>query len=259
MTSSSDPRDQARDQARDRARDPGREPGIVPDTGVTALPVPELRSGHWTRLGSSELLGDAVTEMALNGLAEAARNAAQTQGYAAGWAEGRREAAEAARRRAEDDARARAEAEARREEEHRTAIAALEAAAAGLAEGVTEVCARVEDQASRLAIELVTVLLGHELRVESAADVVARVLEVLPAGPAAEVRLHPTHAAAAACAELRGHGARVVADPTLAIGDAVVEASDHVVDLRLEDALARLDKALGASHPTRSHLSAVRP
>lgn len=234
-----------------------RAPGIVPDPDVTELPVPELRSGTWTRLGSPELLGDAVTEQALGSLAEATRSAARAQGYAAGWAEGRRESAREEQRRAEEEARAAAAQEARREAEHRAALSSLQTAAAGLEAAVAQVCARIEEQASRLAVELVRELLGHELRLETDADAIARVLEVLPDGPAAQVRLHPAQSAAAT-AELRARGARVVPDPTLSLGDAVVEATDHVVELRLDDALTRLAVALETRDPDRSHLAAVR-
>ncbi|MDO9377688.1 MAG: hypothetical protein Q7T56_02480, partial [Nocardioidaceae bacterium] len=52
----------------------------------------ELRTGPWTRLGSPGLAGDPVTESMLTELAARAEAAARAQGYAAGWAEGRREA-----------------------------------------------------------------------------------------------------------------------------------------------------------------------
>ena len=53
---------------------------------------PDLRTGVWTRLGDSAVLGDPVTEAALDGLAERTHSAARAQGYAVGWAEGRQEA-----------------------------------------------------------------------------------------------------------------------------------------------------------------------
>ncbi len=60
---------------------------------ASALPTPELRDGSWTRFGNGTVLGDAVTEQVLAGLATNARRAASAQGYAVGWADGRREAA----------------------------------------------------------------------------------------------------------------------------------------------------------------------
>src|SRR5215218_2071206 len=107
------------------------------DTGsarVTSVQPRELRSGSWTRLGSGTVLGDAVTEQTLAGLAEQAEAAARAQGYSRGWAEGRRAAEqqaveERAARRVEDQ-----QAEDRRAAEHRTALAGLAAAAARLDE-----------------------------------------------------------------------------------------------------------------------------
>ncbi|MGA9748002.1 MAG: hypothetical protein WBQ50_11160, partial [Nocardioides sp.] len=58
----------------------------------------ELRAGTWTRLGASTVLGDSATEATLGGLADRARAAGMAQGYAAGWAEGRRRAQEEADR-----------------------------------------------------------------------------------------------------------------------------------------------------------------
>ena len=87
---------------------------------------------------------------------------------------------------------------------------------------------------------------------EDAADVVARALAVLPDGPAVEVRLAPGTAGDAAADAVRGRGARVVADPALGSGDAVVVTSDHVVDLRLDAALERLDAVLSGTTPGTS-------
>src|SRR3954447_8137389 len=86
---------------------------------VTPVQPRELRSGSWTRLGSTAVLGDAVTEQTLAGLAEQARAAARAQGSSRGWAEGRLAAEQQA---AEQRAVALADqqrAEERREVEHR--------------------------------------------------------------------------------------------------------------------------------------------
>src|SRR3954462_4330673 len=99
----------------------------------------ELRTGGWTRLGSSSVLGDAVTEHTLSGLAEQAQAAARAQGYSTGWAEGRRAAEEGA-----DEQRLALVAEhqadeARREAEHRAAVAALTRAAQQLTDALAVV------------------------------------------------------------------------------------------------------------------------
>lgn len=209
---------------------------------ATVAPLPDLRTGAWTRFGSESVLGDPVTEQTLSTLAESTRAAARAQGYSVGWAEGQRAARAAARIEAEAEARTRALAEAAREEEHRDAIAALGLAATRLHESVASSCAAIENTASELAWELVRELLGHELRGTDGPDAVRRVLALMPAEPVARVRLHPDDVAGAD--ELAVHGVVVVPDASLQRGDALAEASDHVLDLRLAPALERVREAL---------------
>ncbi|MFC6288139.1 FliH/SctL family protein [Nocardioides sp. GCM10027113] len=214
----------------------------APSAAATGLPMPDLRTGRWTRLGADAVLGDDVTEQLLDGLAESTRSAARAQGYAVGWAEGRREA-EAAAQQLTVDVAARAEAEERRREaEHQEALAALAAAATALRERTAEVCAAVDEQAATLALELTTELVGRAAA-DAAEHAVRRVVGLLPDHPVARVRLHPDVAATAA--DLREQGVTVVADPSLGRGDALVEADTHVVDLRLDTALDRLREVLG--------------
>ncbi|MBB3043011.1 FliH/SctL family protein [Nocardioides soli] len=207
---------------------------------------PDLRRGVWTRLGDGRVLGDGPTEAILGGLAERTRTAAQAQGYAVGWAAGQQAAL---RRAAEREAAATAEAERReaaRAREHALAVVALEEAAAALTAAATEVTARIGEQAADLAFELTRTLVGHELSVtaDPGADVVARVLAVLPSGPAVTVRLHPRTAEGVSPDPLGAHGVEVVADPALDPHDAVVETDTTAIDLRISEALDRLREAL---------------
>jgi flagellar assembly protein FliH len=212
---------------------------------ATALPTPELRDGAWTRFGAGAVLGDVVTEQALAGLAESTRHAARAQGYAVGWAEGRRAAAAAAAVEAEEARTAVALAEQQREAELRDHLAALTAAAGDFHRASRVLAADVEDQALRLARELTELLVGHELRSsdDPAGDVVRRVLAVLPSGVATTVRLHPATAACVASDAL-SQQVTLAADDTLARHDAVVETADRVVDLSIEAALRRVREAL---------------
>jgi flagellar assembly protein FliH len=213
---------------------------------ATDLPTPELRSGHWTRLAGGSVLGDAVTEQTLSGLAESTRAAARAQGYSVGWAQGRREADETARLAAEQNEQRLAAAEARREAEHRAAVEALQQAAARLDETLTTLSQQVEEQASELAYALVRELVGRELTdaADPSSDTVRRVVAVLPGRTDVRVRLHPDVAGAAAADELADRGVLVVADPSLGRADAMVEAEGHVVDLRVDSALGRLREVL---------------
>lgn len=212
---------------------------------ATALPTPELRDGSWTRFGSGAVLGDAVTEQALDGLAEATRRAARAQGYAVGWAEGRRAAAVAAAEQAAAALAADALEQQRRESEHRSRLEALTNAAAGFAAATAVAAQQLEDQALLLARELTALLVGHELRTSAdpAGDVVRRVLAVLPDGVATTVRVHPDVAAAIPGTAV-GRDVSVVADTSLEPCDAVVETATQVVDLGIAAALERVREAL---------------
>lgn len=218
------------------------EARVIRDAGrVTELATPELRTGSWTRFGGSAVLGDSVTELTLSALAETTRAAARSQGYAVGWAEGRRAAADQAAATAATAAEARAVEDARREAEHRAAVAALEAAAHQVRASLAGHVARVDETATDLAFALTEQLVAHEVRTGSAGDVVRRVLDVLPPDPTVAVRLHPS-TLSEATPELTG--VTLVADPTLDRGDAVVETDTAAVDLRLGTALARIREAL---------------
>ncbi len=108
---------------------------------MTAFQHRELRSGEWTRLGGAAILGDAATEHTLSALAADAQAAARAQGYATGWAEGRRAAEEQAHAAELEAAEQRRVADDRREAEHQAAVQALLTAAASLEHSVTETCA----------------------------------------------------------------------------------------------------------------------
>ncbi|RNL62657.1 hypothetical protein EFK50_12940 [Nocardioides marmoriginsengisoli] len=204
------------------------------------LALPELRSGVWTRFGSNAVLGDAVTEDTLASLAESTRTAARSQGYAVGWAEGQRAARALAAVEAEAAAEARRAAAVLRDEEHRAAIAALAVAASHLHDQVAGTCARVEERASDLAYDLLVELVGHQVAV--GVDVVRRALALLPPEPLVTVRLHPDELAGSEA--LAAAGATVIADPALNRGDALVEAAEHVLDLRISTALERVREVL---------------
>lgn len=214
--------------------------------GVVSVPeLPELRVGRWTRLGVNSVLGDAVTESLLDGIATEAREAAQAQGYAVGWAAGRRAAAEQAS--IEDAARRERDAaeEERREVAHRAGLAALGEAAEQVRGLLGDLTDAIEAQTTDLAFALCAELVGIRVASLGPADVVARVLQVLPAAPVGRVRLHPSLLDADAVRDLAAHGLEVIGDAGLGPADALVESGDGAVtDLRINDALARVREVL---------------
>lgn len=230
-------------------RTPGESARLTGAQAAQVRPLPlagrELRSGAWTRLGDSTILGDAVTEHTLSGLAETAQAAARAQGYSTGWSEGRKAAEERAEEhRAELMAEHRAD-EVRREAEHRAAVDALTRATAQLAEALACVSADVTARSVEIAVALTEELLGHELAVATApgVDAVHRALDLVPADAVVKVRLCPAEAVHPGLAELVGP-VTVVADPSLQRGDALVETVDGVVDARVSGALARVREVL---------------
>lgn len=175
----------------------------------------------------------------------AAMTSARSRGYAAGFAEGRRAAA---REQAEwvdraDAARAAESAEAA--EQVAVLARALRTAAVELQEATVPVLADAESALVDAAFELATAVVGVALkdRVAAARAAVGRVLSAAPGGVVPVVRLHPDDIAA-----LRGAGAgedlQLIADPTLAPGDAIGELPHGWLDARIHAALDRAKEAL---------------
>lgn len=211
------------------------------DAEPRRLAVQQLRPGGWTRLGGPGVLDDLVTEDLLGGLADRAQTAARAQGYAHGWAAGRREALTQERDAAEQRAllvqQEWDERDRQRSLEHTAAITALADTLADVEDRASRLCERIEGQAVELAYALVEHLLGRELAVAPDEDAARRALSLLPPEGVAAVRLHPGTDASA----LHERGIQVREDPALAEHDVVVELADGaVVDGRMAAALRRL-------------------
>jgi len=226
------------------------DPAVVRDLDHSAVRTlsldTDLRSGAWTRLGDHGVLGDRATESTLQGLAETARTAARAQGYAVGWAEGRRAGEDAARVEADAQERLRADEHARQDAEHEHAVAAVREAAQRLRSAVAEVCAAVEAQAVEVALRLTEAVVEREVALaqDPAADAMRRALALLPEAAAVTVRLNPRDRATVDTDALGGPVLRLVDDPALQRGDAVVETDTSVVDATVAAALARVREVL---------------
>lgn len=170
----------------------------------------------------------------------AARAAGWTAGYAAGARAAAAEAAEQQRVLAERAERA----EEQRAAEHAAALAALARAADELRARRAPVLAEALDLTRASALELAVALLGVELSDASASAraAMARALSADDLPDDVTVHLSPRDAATVDAA-----GLRVVADPALAPGDAVVEHTDGYLDARLTAAVERARTALGVS------------
>jgi flagellar assembly protein FliH len=196
-------------------------------------------------------------------LVDQARGDARAVGYAQGWSQGQREAAEM-----HATALAEARAAQQRYEQVRaqrldSAMQALQVAAAGLAGTVVQLTDQISDKILTAAVELATVLLGQELtdpRVAASAAL-TRVLAVAPDNEPVTIWLSPqdfqTVDEAGPDALVASFGAATAAritvecDPALVVGDALARSAATGIDARLTDAIGRLrDYVAGSDEET---------
>lgn len=176
----------------------------------------------------------------------AALASARSRGYATGFADGRRAAAEeqAAWRAAAEEALAAQEEQA----SARIAVLAqaLRTATVELREATVPVLAEVEDVLVEAAFELASAVVGAAQadRLAAARAAVARALAGETAGAVAAVRLNPDDLALLAETETDLPLPRLVPDPALAPGDAIGELPAGWLDARVSAALARAREAL---------------
>jgi len=174
---------------------------------------------------------------------------ARIRGHAAGYAEGLRSAeAEAAA----DAARARVEREALREDAVTALTAAVDAlgtATRRFAASSAPVHAAADDALVAAALELAESLRGGELQNgdTSARAAIARAIASVDEESITAVRLSPVDLAVIGAHGILVPEVRLVADPTLSPGDAVVELADGRIDARIGSALARARAEIGGT------------
>lgn len=171
---------------------------------------------------------------------------ARSRGFAAGFAEGRREAAREQVQWLADAEDARAAESAEAAEHVAVLVAALRAAAVELREATVPVVAEAEAALVDAAFELATAVVGVALqdRLAAARAAVARVcVGATGTGIVPVVRLHPDDMASLHEAGL-ADDVQLVADPSLAPGDAIGELPTGWLDGRIHSALDRAREAL---------------
>jgi len=178
--------------------------------------------------------------------ADVLRERAEARGHAAGYAAGLRLAErELEGRRAELEA-LHVERLVRLEALSAARVAALSAAARALDARVAPVAAEAEGTLVELAVELAEAVLGRTLRTDpetGAEAAVRRALGVVDPALVLSVRLHPDDVAVLAGAT-GDSWPLLVADPSLARGDAEADLPVGHVDARLTTAAARMRAAL---------------
>jgi flagellar assembly protein FliH len=172
---------------------------------------------------------------------------ARVRGHAAGYAAGRREA-EAEMARVAD--RAAAERDALRSGAATalaSALAALEAATARVSELAGLVLADSDTALAAAAIELAESILGRELAdgENSSRVALARAFATIEPDTVLDVRVSPIDLAVLSASGIESSAVRLIGDPGLAQGDAVVHVPDGRIDARISSALDRARAEIG--------------
>jgi flagellar assembly protein FliH len=197
-----------------------------------------------------EGLLDPMQRAALDSLTSDLRQGARAEGYAVGWAEGRRAADEAAVLQATVAATAQAEEARCSATALASALRALTAAADALEARAVVPAAELADAVVTGAFELAQALLGRELSLtaDPGLDALRRALVLLPENRPVTARMNPDDAsvcrAGLATASL-GREVLVVSDPTVEPGGAIVACDSTRVDAQLGPAIDRVREVLG--------------
>ncbi|MFK4731501.1 FliH/SctL family protein [Agromyces mediolanus] len=171
--------------------------------------------------------------------------AAEERGFARGLADARRRTEAERERLLTALAAEAAEREARRAAEHRAAIEALVIARTAIGAAALPVLAEAERQLAAGALALAETLLGAELAADpdgAARAALRRALDHDDAALVVRVRMHP--AALARVAAAAPEGVELLADASLAPGNAVAELPDGLVDARISTAIDRVRRSL---------------
>jgi flagellar assembly protein FliH len=226
-----------------------RVAGTAPALGVPAWatgPSPTAPVGRATVTTSLELPAVDDPRPATDALGgrSAAWSAGYRDGHAEGWSAGH----------AEGLATGRAESAAAAIEEARAGVDALahrvEAALAEQDHRLTALAGEVVD----LAVELACLVVGHHVAslADPGAEALRRAVSAAPAGPPLLARLHPDDVVALdtdTATLAPGRRLEVVADPSVARGDCLLEAGPTLVDASLGAALDRVREVLTGEAP----------
>jgi flagellar assembly protein FliH len=189
-------------------------------------------------------------------LVEQARGEARAVGYAQGWAQGVRSAAEAQAAERTVAAAEEAALRARQEQQVASALQALQAAAADLRQRTLTITDEISDQLLAAAVELAEALLGRELRDPQVAApaALARVLALAPDEQPVTVWLSPLDhdtltgpggsALVGSVEGATGRGLTYEIDPELQPGDARARCGSSTIDARLSAGVGRLREYL---------------
>jgi flagellar assembly protein FliH len=187
-------------------------------------------------------------EQAATVAAAGLRDAARAEGYAQGYAEGRRAADEELRAQAAALAAEHEAVTAQRAAAFSQALMAVHQSATALERRTTQSAEDIESELATLAFGLVETLLGRELELAGTPglDAVRRALALAPAQRPVTLRLNPgDHASLADLPDGQiPRSVTLVPDPTVAPGDCMAESDAVRIDASLGGALARVREVL---------------
>jgi flagellar assembly protein FliH len=176
------------------------------------------------------------------------RAQSQASGYAAGWAQGLREAREVAAAEAARVVAGRAQVIEMHRRRIERALQAIGRAADSLEERAVPVAHEIEQQIVATAFTIAEAVLARELRTaaEPGREALTRVLALAPSSGPVTVRLNPADRLTIGESELvmDGRTVSLVDDPSLGPGDAVALCDATTVDARLSPALDRVREVL---------------
>jgi flagellar assembly protein FliH len=170
-------------------------------------------------------------------LVEEATESGYRAGYDAGFTAGLEDAATAI------DSRERA-----RGDQLHAVLEQLHVAATALATDHRSIIADIEARVVAIAVDVATELVGHDVaqRDERGRAALGRALRFAPDGAPVVARLHPDDVATAGVDTdaAGGDSIRIVADPTLAPGDCIVDVGATRIDARIAPAIERVRAVL---------------
>jgi len=209
-------------------------PGYEHEEDMRTRPV----AVRMTPLAYPELVKDETPEV---------RERARVQGHAAGYAAGRKAATETL---ATDRAQLRAEADRAlgvQIDGLRSALEAVNRAAGELNAQTAMSLEGTEEAVLSAAIEIAGMILGRAIsedREGAAVAALRRALDAADPMPIRTVRMHPDDLELVAMVATDEPGLQLVADRTLARGDAMVDLPDGVVDATIASAVERVRRVL---------------
>ncbi len=138
--------------------------------------------------------------------------------------------------------------EQQRRAELRTVMDSLDTAVDALDDHHADIIADIERRLIEIAYAIAVELVGHELAATThpGRDAIERCLRLAPRDGTVVAYLHPDDVATAGIdTDAVGRPLRIVADASLASGDAIVDVGPTRIDGRIEPALERIREALG--------------